>query len=161
MSSGKTKTAPTKNDIIVIAQRCIESYDGKLVKRLDAQDDTLANQNKVLNEHTNQLTGIEGQIREIYGNGSGRKGILDHMQETQATQAGVLATLQSTVGQEKQAQELFRIEVRNALKIKDNTELIIAKTNRKWVNSLKYLGGPIAVAMWELIKSHYHIGEAK
>lgn len=151
--------SPTKNDIIVIAQRCIDEYDGKLVKRLDAQDTILEKQNTVAHDQTLQLCDIKNQIREIYGNGSGKKGILDHMQETQATQAGVLATLQATVMQEKQAQELFRLEVRNGLKLRDSVETTRSDLNKTWIKWLKWGATPLGVAAWELIKSHFKIGE--
>lgn len=155
----RNKPVPTKNDIITIARRCIDAYDAKLVTRLDTQDTTLENHTTVLQEQSLQLKGIEGQIREIYGNGSGRKGILDNMKEVQATQAGILASLSVTVGQEKEAQGLFRLEVRNALKIRDTEQLTRITANNRWIKAIKWLATPIGVAAWELIKSHYKIGE--
>lgn len=144
--------APTRADIINIARRCIDTYDEKLVKRLDAQDLTLANQNEVLQEHSLKLERIDNKISEIYGNGSGRKGILDKMQDTQVVQSTAISDIQSAILSEKHAQELFRAEVRSqssAASIKDHTT---NKINSKWMKRIKYLITPAYIALWELLK---------
>lgn len=152
---------PTRATIVNIAKRCIEAYDDKLVKRLDKQDDILADHTKVMNDHSLQLNSIEGKLAEIYGNGTGRKGVLDRMGETQAVQAGVLATVQASVAAETSKQELFRAEMRSSLKIRDTEDSAVSSTNKKWVTWLKYLFAPICIAAWELIKEKFHIGGTK
>lgn len=124
---------------------------------------TLANQDKVLSQ-------ITTKIDAIYGNGSGKKGILEDIKEDQKELKEDLKTSQQEVKKafedsENKAAE-FRHEVRNAFEtlklqqVAQQTEKTVttqietryggkAKVEREWI---KWVVGGLAFVLWEFIK---------
>lgn len=143
-----------------------------LNEKLDERDEKLENSFKELKNNDKgsdqtlqkqnlQLERIENKLANIYGNGTGRKCILDRLEEkTDATD--------KILKREIETQAAFRHEMRSILETQQLTaaasiatqreekaeELAKKKDNKEW---LKWLIGGIAIAIWSLFSEWFKI----
>lgn len=138
-----------ENDVHRIVNDKLEIYDGKIDKKLDKIDKDNEKVTDTLQGHTDQLTGLKTTLSAIYGNGSGKPGILDNIQKEQKAVKAELA-------EETKRQAIFRHELRNeveSIKIMKASELKATadakSANKEWI---KWVAGGLGFVLWELIK---------
>lgn len=127
----------------------LESYDIKVDKKLNKLDIESEKASETLQEHSLKLTEIKGTLSAIYGNGSGKPGILDEIKAEQKK-------VSNDLDKETANQAKFRHELRNeieSIKLMKASELKAAadtkQDNRQW---FFWVAGGVGFVSWELIK---------
>ncbi len=101
---------------------------------------------------------LETKVDAMYGNGSGKKGILDEIKDEQTN-------VRNTLSEETKKQASFRHEIRNmfeTLQLKAETKEIVTlqltseqKTKKNEIKDwVKWVIGGIAFISWELFKKY-------
>lgn len=135
-----------------IIEEHLHEYDLKTTAAFTKQEENNKESEKTLAAQSLQLERIEGRVIAIYGNGSGRKCILDRLEDKQNATDVQLA-------EEIQRQSAFRHEVRNQFqtlqllessKLKAQADDIVKQRSKKtWI---KWVSTGLCIVLWELFK---------
>lgn len=130
--------APARDTILAIARECIDQSDEKHEKRMAGFTTQLSTLQTTVSD-------LSSKVNNMYGNGSGRKGAIELLQDKGNETAQQLASFIATQKDENTKQQLFRHDMRNSAETRE-------KVNNKWVDWLKYAAGPIGLIIFELFK---------
>lgn len=160
----------TEDRVHRIIREAIDTRDGVLSGRFDKQDTMIEETSDTIHAHTIQLEQVRSDIGQvnaklgnIYGNGSGRKCILDRLEDkTDATDKKVENALVATASFRHEIRETLDA-VRNQMFLMQNKEeerKEFRKDRYEWV---KWVIGILCVIVWpvlfELIKIYWLKGK--
>ncbi len=90
-----------------------------------------------------QLGQLSTKMDSLYGNGSGRKGAIENIQDSI-----------TKTNERMDIMTKNQAEILETLRIQDVTATVRSKQNNKWITALKWLSGGAAIAAWGLFE-HY------
>lgn len=169
-----------EGDIHKIVNTKIKEHKTEISGRLDSIESDNKKQTETLTTVRLAQETIKGKLDAIYGNGSGKKGILDRLEDKQDASDDKVSILEKSVADESKKQASFRHDIRNqfetlllekqkekeALKVvaeERQRDAAIVKEEKKdkneWIKwligALMLLGSPLLL---ELFKTHHWLG---
>lgn len=149
----------SKGDVHKIVTDKLQAHKGEVAKQLEEIEKDGKSTSAALIEVKLQSTDIKGKLDAIYGNGSGRKGILDRLEDKQDASDKKVAKLEENQADEYKKQASFRHDVRNQFETmllnkkreeeERKEQALIAKEEKKdkyaWI---KWLVSGIAIVIW-------------
>lgn len=167
----------SKGDVHKIVTDKLKEHKGEVANQLADISKEYKTTSTSLIEVRLQNTKIEGKLDAIYGNGSGRKGILERLEDKQDASDKRVAALEENVSEEAKKQASFRHDIRNQfetlmLKRKEEEEerkeiaerleaarkeeaLDIKEAKKDKYAWLKWVITGLAVVLYDYIKKKY------